>query len=434
MSALTLGAIAFGAVIFLTALRMPLAFALGVVGAVGTGLLKGWSVFLYVGGSAPFNVLNNYALSVLPLFVLMGALAVHTGLAADLVRVANSFLGHFRGGLAMGGVASCAVFGAVSGSNLATLSTMSRITVPEMLRRGYSPKLAAGTLASASTLDILIPPSIPMVIYATMTETSLGRLFAAGMVPGVVLTIMFAAAIWIWAKIDPAIAPRGERMPWRHRLIQLKDIVGVFAVFSLMLGGMYAGWFSPTEAAAVGAFGILVVGILQRRLTWQSFVASVREAVGLSAVIYLILIGITLFHLLMDSIGINREVSEYLAHLQLPPAAVMTIILIGLILLGCVMDSTSILFITTPFLFPVIVSLGYDGVWFGIVMTMVIQIGLIHPPFGLNVFILSAMIKEVTVAEAFWGCVPFLIASLLMIVLICVYPEFILWLPNRLFG
>jgi len=197
---------------------------------------------------------------------------------------------------------------------------------------------------------------------------------------------------------------------------------------------MYAGWFSPTEAAAVGAFGILVVGILQRRLTWQSFVASVREAVGLSAVIYLILVGITLFHLLMDSIGINREVSEYLAHLQLPPAAVMTIILIGLILLGCVMDSTSILFITTPFLFPVIVSLGYDGVWFGIVMTMVIQIGLIHPPFGLNVFILSAMIKEVTVAEAFWGCVPFLIASLLMIVLICVYPEFILWLPNRLFG
>ena len=434
MSTLTLGVVAFGAVLLLTALRMPLAFALGVVGAVGTGLLKGWSVFLYVGGSAPFNVLNNYALSVLPLFVLMGALAVHTGLAADLVRVANSFLGHYRGGLAMGGVAACAIFGAVSGSNIATLSTMSRITVPEMLRRGYSPKLAAGTLASASTLDILIPPSIPMVIYATMTETSLGRLFAAGMVPGVVLTVMFAAAIWIWARIDPAIAPRGERLPWRGRLIQLKDIVGVFAVFLLMLGGMYAGWFSPTEAAAVGAFGILVVGILQRSLTWQGFVASVREAVGLSAVIYLILIGITLFHLLMDTIGVNREVSEYLAHLQLPPAAVMTIILIGLILLGCVMDSTSILFITTPFLFPVIVSLGYDGVWFGIVMTMVIQIGLIHPPFGLNVFILSAMIKEVTVAEAFWGCVPFLIASLFMIVIICVYPEFILWLPNRLFG
>ena len=434
MSTLTLGAIAFGAVLFLTALRMPLAFALGVVGAVGTGLLKGWSVFLYVGGSAPFNVLNNYALSVLPLFVLMGALAVHTGLAADLVRVANSFLGHYRGGLAMGGVAACAVFGAVSGSNLATLSTMSRITVPEMLRRGYSPKLAAGTLASASTLDILIPPSIPMVIYATMTETSLGRLFAAGMVPGLVLTLMFAAAIWIWARIDPTIAPRGERMPWRRRLVQLKDIVGVFAVFLLMLGGMYAGWFSPTEAAAVGAFGILVVGILQRSLTWHGFVASVREAVGLSAVIYLILIGITFFHLLMESIGMNREVGEYLAHLQLPPAAVMTIILIGLIFLGCVMDSTSILFITTPFLFPVIVSLGYDGVWFGIVMTMVIQIGLIHPPFGLNVFILSAMIKEVTVAEAFWGCVPFLIASLLMIVVICLYPEFILWLPNRLFG
>ena len=435
MNAFLLSALAFAAVLILAALRMPLAFAMGVVGAAGVALIKGPNTFLYIIGNAPFETLNNYALSVLPMFILMGALAVRTGLAKDLVQFANGFVGHFRGGLAMAGVIACAGFGAVSGSNLATLSTMSKITVPEMLRRGYSPRLAAGTLASASTLDILIPPSIPMVIYATMTETSIGRMLAGGIIPGVILTVMFVVAIRIWVWINPSIAPEAIKpLSWRDRLTLLRGVWGVSIVFVVMMAGMYVGYFSPTEAAGVGAFGILVVGLIERRLTWADFVSSVRETVHLSAIIFLILIGIGLFQFLMDSVGMQRALQEVLAQTNLPAWGIMTIIVIGLILLGCVMDATTILFVTTPLLFPTVIALGYDGIWFGVIMVMLIQLGLIHPPFGLNVFIMAALIKEVKVGEAFWGCVPFVIADVLMIAACLAFPQIILWLPNQMFN
>jgi C4-dicarboxylate transporter DctM subunit len=435
MSAAVLSVISFGAVLLLVALRLPLAFALGLVGAVGVGLLKGPNAVLYVVGTAPFEVLNNYALSVLPMFILMGALAVRTGLARDLVTGANAFFGHYRGGLAMAAVVACGCFGAVSGSNLATLSTMSKITVPEMLRRGYMPGLAAGVLASASTLDILIPPSIQMVIYATMTETSVGRIMTGGIVPGVVLSSLFIVAIRLWVWYNPRIAPPPTpRLTFRARLPLVKGISGVATVFLGMMGGMFAGWFSPTEAAAVGAAGVLIIGLFQRRMTLANFIASVREAVHLSAIIYLILIGIEMFHFLMDSVGLQREVTRMLSASTLPPGGIMAAIVVGLILLGCVMDANSILFITTPFLYPVVVGLGYDGVWFGVVMVMLIQLGLIHPPFGLNVFILSAMIKGVSVSAAFWGCVPFVIADILIIGAALIFPILILWLPDLVFN
>ncbi|MFN0304455.1 MAG: TRAP transporter large permease [Burkholderiales bacterium] len=434
MSALALSAIGFAAVILLAALRMPLAFALGIVGAVGAGYMKGWNTFLYVVGTAPFEVLNNYNLSVLPLFVLMGALAVQCGLATDLVRAANAFMGHYRGGLAMGSVLSCAGFGAISGSNLATLSTMGGITIPEMLKHGYSPRLAAASIAAASTLDILIPPSIAMVIYAMMTESSIGRMMAGGIVPGVILTFLFIFAIQLWLRYHPEIAPpAGAPMPWRERIPLLKSGGGVAFVFLLMMGGMYAGVFSPTEAAGVGAAGTLVVGLIQRRFTWSGFVIAVRESVQLSAIIYLILIGIAMFHFFMDAVGLQKEVTGYLGALNLAPPVVLGIILVALVLLGCVMDSMAILFITTPVLFPIVVGLGYDPIWFGVVMVMVIQLGLIHPPFGLNVFILATMNKEIDVIDTFWGCVPFVVADILMIVLVCISPQIILWLPNLMF-
>jgi len=434
MNALTFSALALAAVLLLAALRVPLAFSLGIVGAGGIALIKGTNTLLYVVGSAPFEVLNNYSLSVLPMFVLMGALAVRTGLAADLVQFANGFIGHRPGGLAMAGVIACAGFGAVSGSNLATLSTMSKITVPEMLRRGYSPRLAAGTLASASTLDILIPPSIPMVIYATMTESSIGRMLAGGIVPGIILTVIFIIAIRIWVHYNPSIAPISlEPEPFAARIKLLRGIWGVIAVFTVMMVGMYAGYFSPTEAAGVGAFGILVVGCIDRRMSWPEFVASVREAVHVSAIIFLILIGIEMFHFLMDSFGLERELSATLKQTDLPPWAIMSVIIVGLILLGCVMDATSILFITTPLLYPIVIALGYDGIWFGVIMVMLIQLGLIHPPFGLNVFIMSTLIKDVKVSDAFWGCVPFVIADILLIAACLALPQIILWLPNQMF-
>ncbi len=434
MSSLALGGIGFAAVLLLAACRVPLALAMGVVGAIGAGYVKGWQGFMYFVGNAPLQVLNNYSLSVLPLFIMMGSLAVQSRLAADLVRAANGFLGHYRGGLAMGSVVSCSLFGAISGSNLATLSTMGGITIPEMLKRGYSPKLAAAAIAAASTLDILIPPSIAMVVYAMMTESSIGRMMAGGIVPGIILTLMFIITIQLWVNYRPDIAPpAGEPMPWRERIRLSSSIGGVAFVFLLMMGGMYAGVFSPTEAAGVGAAGTLAVGIVQRRISWNGFLIAVREAVHLSAIIYLILIGISLFHLFIDAAGLEQEVKHYLETLRWPPAVVMGGILIVLILLGCVMDSMAILFITTPVLFPVVIGLGFDPIWFGVVMVMVIQLGLIHPPFGLNVFILASMNREIKVVEAFWGCVPFVVADILMIILVCIFPQIILWLPNLMF-
>ncbi|MBY3557348.1 TRAP transporter large permease [Rhizobium laguerreae] len=434
MNALALSTISFGAVLLLLALRLPLAFALGIVGAMGVGLLRGFNTFAYVVGTAPFEVLNSYPLSVLPMFILVGALAVRTELSTDLVSGSNALFGHYRGGLAIGTVVACAGFGAVSGSNLATLSTMSKITVPEMLRRKYSPALAAGVLASASTLDILIPPSIQMVVYATMTETSVGRIMAGGIIPALILSLFFVIAIRVWIWHDPRIAPPpGERQAFSDRLRQLRGIWGIAAVFMLMLGGMFAGWFSPTEAGAVGAAGVIVVGLFRGRMAFADFVASVREAVHLSTVLYLILIGIEMFHFLIDSVGLQREVSLLLESTTLPPAFIMAVIIIGLILLGCVMDATSILFITTPILYPAVVGLGYDGIWFGVVMVMLIQLGLIHPPLGLNVFILSGMIKQISVSTAFRGCIPFVIADIVIILAAFIFPNMILWLPNLLF-
>lgn len=435
LNALASTSLALGAVLLLAALRVPLAFSLGIVGAAGIALIKGTNTFLYVVGSAPFEVLNNYSLSVLPMFVFMGALAVRTGLAADLVQFSNGLLGHRRGGLAMASVIACAGFGAVSGSNLATLSTMSKITVPEMLRHGYHPKLAVGTLASASTLDILIPPSVPMVIYATMTESSIGRMLAGGIVPGAILSLLFIFAIRIWLQVNPTIAPKAtDPLPLQQRLKLVSRIWGVTAVFTLMMFGLYAGYFSPTEAAAVGAFGILVIGLIERRIAWADFVASMREAVHVSAIIFLILIGIEIFHFLMDSVGLQQELTAALKGTNLPPSVIMVIIVVGLILLGCVMDATSILFITTPLLYPIVIALGYDGIWFGVIMIMLIQLGLIHPPFGLNVYIMATLIKGVKLSEAFWGCVPFVIADILMIAACFVAPQIILWLPNLMFN
>ena len=433
MDALWLSLLGFTIVLALAASRIPIAFALGLAGAIGTGLLKGWGTFIYVSGTAPFEILNNFSLSVLPLFILMGAFAVHSGLASDLVRAANALLGHHPGGLAMAGVVSCAGFGAICGSDMATLSTMTKVSMPEMLKRTYSPRLAGGALAAGATLGILIPPSVPMVIYATMTESSIGRMFAGGIVVGIILTVLFVIAVRIWTLIEPGIAPKEARIPWAERLPLLLNVWGVAVVFLVMMSGIYLGFFSPTEAAAVGAAGVLGVGVIQRRISWQGFVEAVGDAVHLSAIIYLILIGIEMFHFYMDSVGLQREVGNLLANSNLPPAAIMAIILITLMVLGCVMDAIAILFITTPFLFPIIVGLGFDPIWFGVTMVMVVQLGLITPPFGLNVFILSAMIPEATIAELFRGAVPFIVANVIVIGAVLAFPDLILWLPNMLF-
>ncbi len=432
MSSIALSGLGLGAVLALAALRMPIALALGLVGAVGTGLLKGWDTFVYIVGTAPFQSLDNYALSVIPLFILMGAFAVTSGLADTLVRAANSFIGHRRGGLAMASVAACAGFGAITHSDMATLTTMTRVTVPEMLRLGYSRKLAAGALAGGATLAVLVPPSVPLIIYSYMTQTSLNRLYTAAIIPALTLLGLQLAAIALWVRLAPAIAPINERATWEDRLAFAYRVSGLALVVVAIMAGIYFGIFSPTEGGAVGAAGTLVLGVLSRQLDWAGVVRSIREAVHFSAIIFLLMIGIQLFHFFLDSAGLPKFVAAYIGGLHMSPAIIMAAIVVVLMLLGTVIESIAILFIATPFLYPIIIQLGFDAVWFGILMMMIIELGLIIPPLGLNVFLLSSTVKEITLAEAFSGCVPFVLVNIIMIFAVFAFPAIALWLPQTM--
>jgi C4-dicarboxylate transporter DctM subunit len=430
VSPLILSALGLGAVLTLSALRMPIALALGLVGAAGTGWLKGWNTFEYVAGTTAFRTLDNYSLSVIPLFILMGAFAVNSGLSNTLVQAANAFIGHRRGGLAMASVAACAGFGAITHSDMATLTTMTRVTVPEMLRLGYNRKLAAGALAAGATLAVLVPPSVPLIIYSYMTQTSLNKLYSAAIIPAFILLGLHLATISLWVKVSPSIAPTADRASWHERTVFTYRISGLVGVLVLIMAGIYFGLFSPTEGGAVGATGTLLLGIVTGQLNWFRFVRSVREAIHFSAVIFLLTIGIEMFHFFMDSAGLPKFIANYIIGLNMSPTLVMAAIVVTLMLLGTVIEAIAILFIATPFLYPIIVGLGFDPVWFGIMMMMIIELGLIIPPLGLNVYLLSSMVEEITIGEAFKGCAPFVVADIIMISITFIFPEIVLWLPS----
>tara|TARA_R110000868_G_scaffold11751_3_gene57285 strand:- start:571 stop:1872 length:1302 start_codon:yes stop_codon:yes gene_type:complete len=430
MSPLETGACGFAILFVLIAARMPLGLALSVVGLGGLALLHGTDTAVFVLATAPVETMSRYTLSVLPLFLLMGSFAVHSGLSEGLYRAANGFVGHHRGGLAMASVVACGGFGAVCGSSLATVSTMSRIAVPEMLRYGYSPKLAAGTIAAGGTLGILIPPSLLMIVYGFLTETSVGKLFAAGIVPGIVSIALYMIAIHLWMRRRPAMGPAGARTAWPARLALLRDIWGVGALFVLVMGGIFAGLFSPTEGGAVGAFGALIVGLVKRRIDRRVFFDCIRETMQLSAMIFFIVIGISIFDYFMQASRVQDALGAFMNGLDLPPEAVLAIILGVLILLGCVMDAIAIVFITTPFIYPIIVGLGYDPVWFGIMTVMVVEIGLVTPPFGMNVFVISRLVPQVTTWGAFEGVLPFVAADIVRVALFLAFPALVLALPD----
>lgn len=434
MSSLAIGGIGVGVLLLLVAARLPIGLALLITGFGGTAVLHDLNAALFSLGSSPVETLSNYSLSMLPMFVLMGAFAVRGGLSEGMFRAANAFIGHRRGGLAMASIVACAGFGAVCGSSLATVTTMARITVPEMLRYGYSPKLASGTVAAGGTLGILIPPSMLMVIYAVLTETSIGRLFAAGILPGVIATLLYLAAIAIWMRLRPELAPATPRTPWGARFRELRGVLGIVLLFGLTIGGIFAGWFSPTEGAAVGAFGALALGLSTGGLDARGVVEAVKEAVIVSAMLFLLVIGISMFEFFMEAARVPEQLGRLIGGLDLPRYAIMVVIILMLALLGCVLDAIAMVFIVTPVLFPIVQSLGFDLIWFGIVMVMVVEFGLITPPFGMNVFVIAKLTPQVNTWGAFTGVMPFIASDLIRIALIVVFPAITLWLPNLIFG
>ena len=409
---------------------VPLGYSLLLVGIGGFAAIRGLDPALSMAAQQVLAISTNETLSVLPLFLLMGTFIYRAALSEDLYDAANAFFGHWRGGLAMATVGACAGFAAVSGSSVATAATMSRVAMPSMRRYGYADSLGAGAIAAGGTLGILIPPSVPMVIYGLLTETDIGQMFVAGILPGLLLTGLFMVAIWTVATFAPETGPRGPRLAWRERLPVLARVWAILLLFLIVLGGIYLGVFTPTEAAAIGAAGAFLFALARRKLSLADTFAALVEAGRTTAMLFVVLFGALTFSNFITLSGMVTQLLDWLNGLNLPPVGV--VMMMGLIYLamGAVFDSLAMLLLTVPIFFPVITELGIDPVWFGIIVIIVIEAGLISPPVGINVFVVQSVLADVSLWTVFRGIWPFLVAMLTTLALIFAFPQIALFLPG----
>ena len=419
------------ALVVLVLARVPVAVSLGLVGVGGYVVLEGWDKAAAALGSAPLELASSYGLSVVPLFVLMGAFATTAGLSADLFKAANSIFAKKRGSLAFAAIGASAVFGAVCGSSVATAATMSRVSIPEMLKAGYSPALAAGVVAAGGTLGILIPPSLILMIYAIIAQQSVVKLFAAALVPGIVLTVLYLLTVFVQVRAKPDLAPIVVGEGTRRLLHDLLRVWDVVLLFGFVLGGIYVGWFSPTEAAAIGAFGAALVGIFRRRLPWPEARASLAETVRITATLTLIVVGSTIFSYFVVQSGIAKGLVAWIAALGVPPTAVMILLVVLYVVLGCFLEGIGMVLVTVPILLPLVVANGFDPIWFGVLLVIVVEIGLIHPPVGMNLFVIRTQAPEIRLLDMYRGVLPFLVAPFVLIALLLLFPDLALWLARR---
>lgn len=428
---MTEGLLGFLAMFALMALRVPIAVAMGIVGFVGLALMRSWPAAVS-STAGEFVGIGSYTLSVVPLFVLMGNFVTRAGMSRELYQAAYALIGHLRGGLAMSTIAACAGFGAICGSSIATTATMARVAMPEMQRFKYAPSFAAGSVCAGATLGILIPPSVIMVIYGIMTEQSIGALFAAGVIPGLIATCFYlAASMWVTRR-HPDWGPPGERASWATRLAALRGIWGVLALFALVMGGMYGGFFTPTEAAGVGATGGFVFALAKRALTPKVLYEVLGESARTSAMLFTIVIGASLFANFLNFTEFPAALKGFVTGLGLPPLLVVVAICLVYVVLGTAMESLSMMLLTVPIFFPLVTSLGFDPVWFGIIVVCVIEISLITPPVGMNIFVLSSMMPGLRTREIWRGVTPFIVADLVRMAVLIAFPALSLFLPRLL--
>jgi len=422
-----------GAMMLLALAGLPIAFAMGVVGFFGLALVRGWNPALASAGTLMYETGFSYTLSVVPLFILMGNFVSRAGLSHELFRAAYAFIGHWRGGLAMSTIVACAGFGSICGSSIATAATMARVAYPSMRQFGYSDALATGSIASGGTLGILIPPSVVMVIYALMTEVNIGAMFAAGLLPGILATLLLMAAVAWQTWRDPASGPRGERTPWPDRMRALRGVWGVILLFVIVMGGIYGGVFTATEGASIGAFGAFVFALARRALTWRTLVEVLVESARTTAMLFGILIGALIFANFVNFTSMPDDLKNFVAQFQLHPMAVIVAICAIYVLLGTAMEELSMILLTVPVLFPLVVHLGFDPIWFGILVVVVVEIGLISPPVGMNLFVLRTLLPHVSTMTLYRGVTPFVVADVIRLALLIAFPVISTWLPNLLF-
>jgi C4-dicarboxylate transporter, DctM subunit len=455
-------------------LRLPIALAMGVVGIIGYAYMRDWSwaaAFATV-QTKVYETGRNYTLSVIPLFILMGNLVTRAGMSQELYRTAYAFIGHLRGGLAMATIVGCAGFGAICGSSIATAATFAKVAYPSMKKFGYSDALATGAIASGGTLGILIPPSTIMVIYGIMTGTSIGKLFAAGILPGVLATVLLCLAVQYVTWRDPKAGPRGERLSWTERFATLhglwwfvavgvavvgstqlgwlpsddaavlgaiavfalslvyKGVTSVIALFALVMGGIYGGVFTAVEGAGVGAFGALIFAFARKSLTWQGLYAALVESARTTSMLFLILIGALMFAEFVNITSMPTDLKGLIQRMQVSPVVVVAVIMIIYVLLGTAMEELSMILLTVPVFFPLIVSLGVDPIWFGVLVVVVVEIGLISPPVGMNLFVLNTLLPQVPTRTIFRGVLPFMTIDCVRLAILIAFPVISTYLPS----
>ncbi|SEG81985.1 TRAP transporter large permease [Bosea lathyri] len=413
-------------------LRVPVGMAMGLVGITGFGLITGFGPALKLVGQTSMRTVTDYTFGVIPMFLLMGAFVTNSGMSRELFRAANTFIGHLRGGLAFATIVACAGFAAISGSSVATAATFSTVAYPEMRRAKYPRSIAAGTIAAGGTLGAMFPPSTVLVVYGIITEQDIAKLFMAGVLPGLLAVGMYLLTIALIGLVRPELVPAGPRSSNSERLAAVKDVWAPLLLFLFVMGGLYGGLFTPTEAGGMGASGAFIIGVVRGKLPRKAILASLLQATRTAAAVFTILIGALLFGYFLTITGTPQRITEFLTGLGLARYTILILILVMYLVLGCLMDAMAMIILTVPIIFPVIVALGFDPIWFGVIIVMTVELGLIHPPVGMNVFVIKSVIQDISFSTIFRGVAPFIVTDLIRLVILVAFPVIAIWLPSRM--
>ena len=434
MSSEIVAIVGFVCLFALMLLRVPVGMAMGLVGITGFGCLTGFGPAMKLVSQTTMRTVTDYSFGVIPMFLLMGAFVSVSGISRELFRAANTFVGHWRGGLGIATIAACGAFAAISGSSVATAATFSAVAYPEMRRFNYPQSFSTGVIAVGGTLGAMLPPSTVLVVYGLITQQDIGKLFIAGIIPGALAIVMHMITIAIIGRVRPGFLPAGSRSSWGERIRAIGDVWSPLLLFLFVIGGLYGGLFIPTEAGAVGAVGAFAIGILRGKLPGASILQALLQATRTAAAVFTVLIGALLFGYFLTITQTPQHVTGFLTSLGVGPYGVLALILLMYLALGCLMDAMAMIILTVPIVFPVVTALGFDPIWFGVVIVMTVELGLIHPPVGMNVFVIKSVIKDVNMSTIFVGVLPFVVTDIIRLVILVAFPAIATWLPLRMIG
>jgi C4-dicarboxylate transporter, DctM subunit len=432
MSPDAVAVLGFVALFVLMLLRVPVGMAMGLVGVTGYSYLVGPGPALKLVGQTSMRTVTDYTFGVIPMFMLMGALVSVSGVSRELFKAANSMIGHLRGGLGVATVVACGGFAAICGSSVATAATFSAVAYPEMRRFNYPQSFSTGVIAAGGTLGAILPPSTVLAVYAILTQQDIGKLFMAGIVPGILAMAMYVMTIAIIVKLRPDWLPGGEVKPWSERFKDLKNVWAPLVLFVFVIGGLYGGFFTPTEAGGVGASGAFILGLVRRKLDGPKIREALLSATRTAAAVFTVLIGALLFGYFLTITQSPQKLTEFLTGLGIGRYGVLALIMLMYLVLGCLMDAMAMIILTVPIIYPVIVHMGFDPIWFGVIIVMTVELGLIHPPVGMNVFVIKSVVKDVSFTTIFKGVLPFIVTDIVRLVILIAFPIIALWLPTRM--